>query len=98
MVATDPAFDAVVRGAVENMLAHIAEEEGTLLPRLGAALTPATLLQLGIQFEAAKVKRGRPRKRAKQFRGMLGGGGGGWVLLSRLLCCCSWASNSRLPR
>ena len=58
MVATDPCFDAAVRGAVESMLAHIAEEEGELLPRLGAALTPVSLLQLGLQFEAAKVSGG----------------------------------------
>jgi hypothetical protein len=55
MVSTDPAFDMAVRGAVEAMLAHVAEEEGTLLPRMGDALTPVTLLQLGLQFEAAKV-------------------------------------------
>ncbi|KIZ00163.1 hypothetical protein MNEG_7797 [Monoraphidium neglectum] len=56
MVSTDPAFDMAVRGAVEAMLAHVAEEEGTLLPRMGDALTPVTLLQLGLQFEAAKVR------------------------------------------
>lgn len=55
MLATDPGFDAAVRAAVEATLAHIAEEEGALLPRLGAALSPVSLLQLGIQFEAARV-------------------------------------------
>ncbi|GBF98624.1 hypothetical protein Rsub_10813 [Raphidocelis subcapitata] len=58
MEATDPAFDTAVRGCVESMLAHIAEEEAVLLPQLAAALEPASLLQLGIQFEAAKLSGG----------------------------------------
>jgi hypothetical protein len=56
MVATDPAFDAALRTTTEAMLAHIAEEEGSLLPRLAAALTPSSQLELGIRFEAAKAR------------------------------------------
>lgn len=62
MLATDPDFDAAVRASVEGMLAHIAEEEGDLLPRLGAALAPLSLLQLGVQFEAARVSLGGPER------------------------------------
>jgi hypothetical protein len=56
MVATDPAFDAALRTTTEAMLAHIAEEEWSLLPRLAAALTPSSQLELGIRFEAAKAR------------------------------------------
>jgi len=56
MSAADPNFDAAVRASIETMLSHIASEEAGLLPRLGTALTPTTLLELGIQFEAARVR------------------------------------------
>ncbi|KAI8466153.1 MAG: hypothetical protein J3K34DRAFT_524758 [Monoraphidium minutum] len=55
MVASDPSFDLALRSGMEQMLAHITEEEGDLLPRLGAALTPLSMLELGIKFEAAKA-------------------------------------------
>lgn len=55
MLATDPNFDPLLRTAVESMLVHVAEEEQAFLPTFAAALTPEALLQLGIQFEAAKA-------------------------------------------
>jgi hypothetical protein len=69
MDVSDPAFDAAVKGAVESMLAHIAEEEAGLLPQLANALEPVSLLQLGIQFEAAKV--GSERRLPRNLRCVL---------------------------
>ena len=57
MSASDPNFDTQVRAAAAASLQHIAEEESNILPRFGALMTPSTLLQMGIQFEAAKVRR-----------------------------------------
>jgi hypothetical protein len=56
MTPTDPNFDTQVRAAAAASLQHIAEEESSFLPRFGALMTPPTLLQMGIQFEAAKVR------------------------------------------
>jgi hypothetical protein len=42
--------------AVQETMTHVAEEEGTFLPSFVTAVTPDSLLQLGIQFDAAKAR------------------------------------------
>eukprot|EP00879_Flechtneria_rotunda_P001617 GHRR01001777.1.p2 GENE.GHRR01001777.1~~GHRR01001777.1.p2 ORF type:complete len:344 (+),score=139.32 GHRR01001777.1:278-1309(+) len=56
MAATDPHFDMQLRASLESMISHMVEEETTLLPQMAAVLNAETQLQLGIQFEAAKVR------------------------------------------
>eukprot|EP00878_Enallax_costatus_P019728 GHUV01020821.1.p1 GENE.GHUV01020821.1~~GHUV01020821.1.p1 ORF type:complete len:416 (+),score=170.15 GHUV01020821.1:427-1674(+) len=56
MAATDPNFDIQLRASMDGMIAHMQEEETTMLPQLGAVLNAETQLQLGIHFEAAKVR------------------------------------------
>eukprot|EP00882_Tetradesmus_deserticola_P000632 GHRQ01000689.1.p1 GENE.GHRQ01000689.1~~GHRQ01000689.1.p1 ORF type:complete len:463 (+),score=169.29 GHRQ01000689.1:54-1442(+) len=56
MAANDPSFDMQLRGSMDAMIAHMQEEESGLLPQLAAVLNAETQLQLGIQFEAAKVR------------------------------------------
>lgn len=54
--AGDAGFDGALRAAAEALLAHVADEEGDLLPRLAGALLPINLLTLGLQFEAAGAR------------------------------------------
>jgi hemerythrin superfamily protein len=56
MAATDPNFDIQLRASMDIMITHMQEEETTLLPQLAAVLNAETQLQLGIYFEAAKVR------------------------------------------
>eukprot|EP00775_Hariotina_reticulata_P007151 gene7151-7366_t len=56
MSATDPGFDMQLRASLDNMIAHMQEEESTVLPQLAAVLSAEAQLQLGIQFEASKVR------------------------------------------
>lgn len=56
MVVTDPGFDELVVRCVEATLEHVRAEEAEFLPQFSAAVTPETLLQMGIQFEAAKAR------------------------------------------
>jgi hemerythrin-like domain-containing protein len=56
MAATDPNFDIQLRASMDSMIKHMQEEETSLLPQLAAVLNAETQLQLGIHFEAAKVR------------------------------------------
>ncbi|WIA30568.1 hypothetical protein OEZ86_000651 [Tetradesmus obliquus] len=56
MAVSDPSFDMQLRGTMDATMAHMQEEEAGLLPQLAAVLNAETQLQLGIQFEAAKVR------------------------------------------
>ncbi|KAF6257432.1 hypothetical protein COO60DRAFT_1523864 [Scenedesmus sp. NREL 46B-D3] len=56
LAANDPSFDMQLRGSLDAMVQHMQEEESSLLPQLAAVLNAETQLQLGIQFEAAKVR------------------------------------------
>lgn len=56
MAANDPKFDIQLRTSLDSMITHMQEEETTLLPQLAAVLNAETQLQLGIYFEAAKVR------------------------------------------
>jgi hemerythrin-like domain-containing protein len=56
MAATDPNFDIQLRASMDSMIKHMQEEETSLLPQLAAVLNAETQLQLGIFFEAAKVR------------------------------------------